>query len=80
MLILQALSKVGFRAPDIDVTMTFLAHVANHLFVEDHDSLSDAALRQLSTEYFEYYRTRLPDDLFNKLGEARVAQSNRIGF
>ena len=71
-LILQALSKVGFRAPDLDVTMTFLARVAHHMFVEDHDSLSDSTLRQLSTEYFEFYRTRLPDDLFNKLGEARV--------
>lgn len=79
MLILQALSRVGFRAPEIDVSMTFLARVAHRMFVDDRDDLTDATLRQLSIEYFEYYRTRLPDDLFDKLNTARILTQTGSG-
>jgi len=71
-LILQALATAGFKAPEIDVIMTFLARIAYRMFEGDREDLGEMDVDQVSRDYVEYYKIRLPRDMFDRLDDARI--------
>jgi hypothetical protein len=75
-LILRALAGADLRPAEMDITKTFLSHVAYRLFSTDRPTLDNSVLAEIEDAYRAKYMMKLPRELLAKLSSARVLASS----